>query len=486
MPTVSLRNLDKLDALIEPMLRVARVPGAAIAVVASGKVVYAKGFGYRDLRSKKPLTADTIYPIASTTKTINATLLGMLVDEGRLEWDAPVQRYLPHFRLRDAVISARVTVRDLVTMRTGLPRHDWVWSGSSKTRAQLVEHIAHLDLSADFRRRFQYCNLTVTAAGHIAEVVAQRSWEALVQQRIFRPLAMRHTSVARPTRGNVTLCYHEDAQRKLVRTNVRSSEATAPAGGSVHSTVGDMARWVLFNLKGGVLNGRRLIRTDVLGEIHAPQVVIGDRPLAELPADAAYAMGWMVDSYNGHKRVSHGGYLHDVNSSVMFFPGVDVGMVSFINFGCPRVAELINHSAFDVLLGLTPARTIEQKMADYEAKIEQTSRRNASVPRVSGTRPSHPLGAYHGKYTHAGYGEIKIQRRGRKLFLKRNDLLLGLKHWHYDVWVADDDRRWPIHQSHAFDRTRQIQFHLDTQGEIAALSMPMEPAVAPIRFARQQ
>lgn len=485
MAVASIRNLDKLDALIEPILGAARIPGAAIAVVAGGNTAYAKGFGYRDLQRKKPLTADTIYPIASTTKTINSTLLGMLVDEGCLDWDAPVQRYLPHFRLRDAVISPRVTVRDLVTMRTGLPRHDWVWSGNTRTRAQLIEQLAHLELSADFRRRFQYCNLTVTAAGHIAELVARRSWEALVQQRIFRPLGMQRTGCVRPVHGNFTLSYHEDGRRRLVPTQRRPTEATAPSGGAVHSTVKDMARWLLFNLKGGMVNRRRLVSAETLTEIHAPQVVIGDRPLAELPADSAYAMGWLVDSYNGHKRISHGGYLHDVHSSIMFFPTVGVGMVSFTNFGCPRLSELINHYAFDVLMGLTPASTIEQRLVEYESKVEETRKRNASVPRVPATRPSHALNAYTGKYTHAGYGEIRIERRGTKLFLHRCDLVLALKHWHYDAWVAEDNDMWPIQQAHAFDRAHQIQFHVDTQGVVASLSIPLESTVQPIRFVRQ-
>lgn len=148
-------NVDRLDAILEPALRAAKVPGAATAITAGRRVVFARGYGYRDLDAKLPMTLDTVYPIASTSKAINATLLGILVEKGKLAWDAPVQKYLPRFRLHDRLASSMVTVRDLVAMRTGLPRHDFVWWENPISRAELVEYFAHLPLSAAFRERFQ-------------------------------------------------------------------------------------------------------------------------------------------------------------------------------------------------------------------------------------------------------------------------------------------------------------------------------------------
>jgi CubicO group peptidase (beta-lactamase class C family) len=438
-----LQNLDKLDAAIEPILRAARIPGAALAVVSGDKTVYARGFGYRNLKSKQPVTADTSYPIASTTKAINATLLAMLAEEGRLDWDAPVQRYLPQFRLKDPFASARVTVRDLVTLRTGLPRHDWIWVANAKiTRAELVASLAHVEPSVDFRRRFQYNNLTVTTSGHIAEVITGQSWESLVRRKLFQPLGMRRTTTDRPGHANVTLSYHENARRKLLVSKLLPAVSTAPSGGAVYSTVNDMARWVSFNLKGGKLRSRRLLSAKTLAQVHASQVVIGERPLAGLPPEGAYALGWLVDYYNGHKRISHGGYLHDINSSVMFFPNANLGMVSFINFGPPVLADLINQYAFDTLMGLKPVQTLEEKVKFYEKRIEDNRKRLAAVKRTPHTRPSHPLAEYLGRYEHPGYGEIQIARRGRMLLLKRYALSLPLQHWHYDSWVAESNEMW--------------------------------------------
>lgn len=484
-PAIGAQALERIDATIEPMLRKARIPGAAIAVVANGEIVFAKGYGYRDLEARRPLTADTLYPIASTSKAINATLLGMLVDEGKLGWDTPVQEYLPRFRLKDSFISSQVTLRDLITMRTGLPRHDWVTDGNPMSRVELVERLRHLDLSAGFRERYQYNNLTVTMAGHVAEVVTGRSWEELVQKRIFEPLQMNASQFGRSTSGPVTRAYHENAQRKLTVARHLATEVTAPAGGSIYSNVEDMARWMLFNLSGGQVNGRALIQPLTLEEIQSPQVTIRPDPAARKPA-ASYAMGWSVDTYNGFARLSHGGYLDEVNSEVALFPQLAIGIVSFINFGPTMLALSLGEHVVDLLMGLRPARSWEQSQARYESEVAEICARDASLPRVRNTQPSHPLHDYAGVYEHPGYGRIEIRCSDGDggLVFRRHDLLLPLEHWHYDAWVVRDPGEFYIHVAHPFDRASPFLFETDADGKIAAVSIRLEPAVAPIRFER--
>ena len=479
--TMSIETIDKLDAIIDPMLSAARIPGAAIAVVAGGKTVFAKGYGYRDLEAKLPVTPDTVYPIASTTKGINATLLGMLVDEGRLAWDTPVQNYLPRFRIGDALMSSQITVRDLLLMRTGLPRHDWIRIENPISRAELVDQLQYLELSAGFRERFQYNNLTMTTAGHIAEIVTGQSWEDLVQQRILAPLGMSNTGFTVPTTDDVSLSYHENGRRELILTKRLLGDVIAPAGGSIHSTVEDMARWILLNLHGGKTTDRQLITTQTLAEIHSPQFVTSMDQGAPTP-NAAYGLGWFVDTYHGRVRVSHGGDLHDVNSNVMLFPEEGIGIVSFINFGRPQLTSLINEYAFDMIRDLKPAQTLEETLARYEKRIEDTRQRVASARRVENTSPSHSLNDYAGVYRNPGYGKIEIHRRAQELIFQRNDLILPLQHWHYDAWVAKDNDIFAIDYPHAFDRASRILFETSADGEIAAVSIQLEIAVAPIRF----
>src|SRR5579872_1228457 len=451
------KNLRRFDAVIEAILHSSRIPGAAIAIVVGGETILAKGYGYRDLQAKLPATSQTVYPIASTTKAINATLLGTLIDEGKLAWDTPVQKYLPEFSLRDPLLSSRVTVRDLVLMRTGLPRHDWLWLENPMGRADMVARLRHLELSAGFRERFQYNNLTVSAAGHIAERITGQSWESLIQERILDPLGMRRTGFALPDSGDVTLSYHETSYRELKLSRRFATEHTSPSGGSIHSTVEDMARWTSFNLSGGAVGQRGLIKSQTLAEIHSPQIFSGAESGAPTP-NAPYAMGWFVDTYNGCTRLSHGGLVHDVNSEVMFFPTNAIGVVSFSNFGFPTLARLINQCAFDLLMGFKSVQTVEEKLAEYERKIEETRERNAKVRRVENTSPSHALKDYAGCYAHPGYGKIEIDQVNGELIFRRNRLVLPLQHWHYDAWIAKDSDIFFLHVSHAFDRTSRFVF----------------------------
>lgn len=476
-------NLDQIDSVVARIQQESRVPGVAVAIVADGQVIFARGYGYRDLEAKHPMTARTIYPIASTSKALNATLLGTLVDEGKLAWDAPVQTYLAGFRLGDPVTSTRVTVRDLVTMRTGLPRHDWVWMEHAISRADLVERLRHLELSAGFRERFQYNNLTTTTAGHLAEIVTGESWEELLRKRILDPLEMSSTGFSEPTDGEVTLMYHENSRRELVRTRRIATDVGAPAGGSIHSHVEDMARWAAFNLNGGKVAGRSLIREQTLAELHFPQVVVGADPAPPSP-EACYGMGWFVDVYNGCARVSHGGYLHDVNSEIMIFPQQRIGVVSTTNFGPPRVARLINQQVFDMLMGFTPASSLAEVLSGYERSLQENRRRISSVRRVQGTTPAHDLDDHVGSYIHPGYGRIDIARSGGQLGLRREGFAFALEHWHYDAWVFEDTDWFPIHRLHPFDRSNRVQFETNIDGDIAALSIQLEPAVRPIRFTK--
>jgi CubicO group peptidase (beta-lactamase class C family) len=476
-------RLNELDACIEAILRKSRAPGIGLAVVANDCVVCARGFGHRDRSAGLPMTGETIYPIASTSKAMNAVLLGMLVDEGRVAWDAPVQRYLPGFRLGDELISSRVTLRDLVTMRTGLPRHDWLWTENVQSRTELVSRLGHLELSTGFRERFQYNNLTVTAAGHVAERVTGQSWEELVEQRIFNPLGMRQSTFSATSDDRTTLAYHESIDRELLVSRRFATEVTAPSGGSIHSHVCDMAQWMLFNLHGTSADARPLLRAETLREIHSPQIVVPASPAARKP-NSTYALGWTVDHYQGRLRLSHGGYLHDVNSEIVLFPAERVGILAFTNFGPPMLALLVCEQVAELLMGIPCATSLEARLSQYERQIEDNMARIAAVARIPHTKFSHAIADYCGTYVHAGYGSLEIHQQNGALGLRRNDLVLALEHWHYDAWTFRQSDLFAVNEPNPFDRASHVLFEADAQGAISALSIRLEPAVAAIRFTR--
>jgi hypothetical protein len=262
-----------------------------------------------------------------------------------------------------------------------------------------------------------------------------------------------------------------------------ATEVTAPSGGSIHSTVMDMARWLALNLGDGQIGGRQLVTPEALRAIHAPQVIVGTDPSAPAP-HAAYALGWFAYTYHGCECLSHGGYLHDIDSDIALFPRENIGLVCFCNFGFPTLAKTINRHIFDHLKGFTPEQSLEAKLAEYEGKVAQTQQRHASVHRVAGTAPSHCLEDYAGEYTHRGYGTLRIEKDQGQLIFRRNRLRIPLEHWHYDAWIPRDTGRFFIHIPHAFDRSSHFLFEADADGRITAVSIPLEPAVASIRFAK--
>ena len=466
-------NIGRIDALVESLLHEARIPGAGLALVMDGKVALAKGYGYRNLGALLPMTAQTRYPIASTTKTMNATLIDMLVSRGQLSWDEPVRTYLPRFRLQDPLASGQVSLRDLVTMRTGLGRHDFVWLENPLDRAELVGRLAHLEFSGGFRERFQYNNLTPVTAGHVAEVVAGEGWETLVRQNILEPLGMTCTTTVPPADGDMTLCYCENDRREVVLGWRCGSQTMAPAGGALHSTVEDMARWVLHNLE-----------AESVARLHVPQVPGGHDPAAP-STSAHYALGWWIDRYNGRGRLSHTGYLPGLSTSVMLFPDERIGLVSFVNFGPGRLARLLNQHVFDLLWDLQPEQTLEEKLAQYERAVAKNRERIAATARIAGTSPSHDLASFHGIYGHPGYGTIEIAARSGSLVFCRNRLALPLEHWHYNVWAFTPNDLTEIHQSHPFERGNRLLFESNAPGRIDAVSIRLEADLAPVRFEKR-
>ncbi|HEX2464559.1 MAG TPA: serine hydrolase domain-containing protein, partial [Thermoanaerobaculia bacterium] len=316
--------LEGFDDFVTKAVEAWNVPGAGIAIVSGGEVVYAKGFGWRDLEAKKPMTADTLFAIGSTTKAMTATTLGMLVDEGKVEWDQPLRDYLPSFKLMDASISERITPRDIVTHRSGLPRHDLLWyNNNSGTRGDMVKRLAYLDLTADLREKFQYNNLMFMTAGYLIETLTGKSWEQNVRERLFDPLGMKRSTfsvIDSQKDADFAQPYRErEDDRKLERIPFRRIDLVGPAG-AVNSSVNEMAKWLLFNLRHGKVGDEQLIQAATLEEIHTPQMPIPAKPDRPDMSAPSYAMGWVVESYRGHRRLQHGGGIDGFITSVMFFP----------------------------------------------------------------------------------------------------------------------------------------------------------------------
>ncbi len=474
--------LAGLDEFVAQEMKNWKVPGVAVAVVKDGQVILSKGYGSRDMEKQLPVTPQTLFAIGSITKSFTVTALGLLADEGKLDWDKPVREYLPEFRLYDQVASEHMTPRDLVTHRSGLPRHDALWYNSTFTRREMVERLRYLEPSKDFRSTWQYNNLMFLTAGYLAGQLAGTSWEELVRARIFAPLGMTGSnfSVSDSEKSSDFAQPYATVKEEIKKIPFRGIDEMAPAG-AINSNVEDMSRYLLFHLNQGKYEGKQLLSAANAQQMQSPQMVIqGPLRYPEI-GHAAYGMAFVVSSYRGHKMVQHGGAIDGFIALLTFLPQDNLGVVVLTNSTVRQLPNVITYNVFDRLLGAEPApwsaRLKEQQKKDEES--EEEAKKKGYTPRKEGTQPSHPLADYAGDYEHPGYGvaTIAVADNGELKFTF-NRMTSPLKHFHYDVFEVPEDPLDP------FEKTK-VQFLMSVNGDIDRVLVPLEPNVKEIVFTRR-
>lgn len=445
------------------------VPGIAVGIILDGEVFLADGFGYRNLEEELPVTTDTIFAIGSSTKAFTTMGISKLADEGKLDWNHRVVDHLPWFRLKDETATDQVTLRDLALHRTGLPRHDMVWYASMRSRKELVESIAHLEPSAGFREGFQYNNLMYVTLGHIIEETTGQTWEEFTTQQILEPLDMRDTnfSVVDSQKSNDFALPYSVNNQEIEKLPFKTLDSAGPAG-SINSSLNDMLKWVKAHLSGG----QGLISAGRFADLTRPQMAL---PSAGDVQFSNYALGWMVDSYRGHKFVNHGGNIDGFSALVGFLPGDNIGLVVLANQNGSSAPTIVAYRIIDELLGIEPI--------DWGARVQaQVSSLPTEIllapPQIEGTQPSRELPQFAGTYSNSGYGDLEIGQSNGLLTLYYGDLELPLTHWHYDVFVAS------VHQG-PFVAQLPVQFISGIDGQINGVRVRLEATVDPIYFARQ-
>ena len=477
----ALAALDGLDAVIEQALTDFRVAGIAVGVVRDGEVVLERGWGLRDVAAGLPVTEHTLFAIGSATKAFTTAVLGILVDEGRLEWDRPVRGVLPWFRLADEHATTALTVRDLVTHRSGLPRHDLVWYGADLDRQALVRALRHLEPFADLRERYHYQNLMYLTAGVVVEELTGTSWEEAVRRRLLEPLGMGRATfsvAASELDGDHALAYreHDDV---LERIPFRAIDAMGPAG-SINSSVHEMLSWARFQLGDGAVGGSRILSQATLREMHTPQTVVGGYPDTGDRLLESYGLGWMLRAYRGHYQVEHGGAIDGFSALVSLYPLDGLGVVVLANTDGTGLPVLLERHIADRLLGLEPRPWLADGLAEKraaEAAADAAEDRRATT-RVEGTSPARPLADYAADYDHPAYGTMRVTVDGDRLVADLHGLTTPLEHWHYEVFMGTADGTEPSLEGLTFS------FATDPAGRLASLGVPLEAEVDPIVFER--
>jgi CubicO group peptidase (beta-lactamase class C family) len=472
--------MDSIERFVTGQLAAWEVPGCAIAAVRDEDVILAAGWGRRDLAADLPVTPDTLFAIGSTTKAFTVATVGALVDDGLLEWERPLRDYLPDLRLHDPVVTDRLSIVDLLSHRSGLPRHDLAWLGHpDRSRAELVRRLRFLPLSRDLRQEFQYCNLGYLVAGHIVEVLSGTPWEDYLRTRLLTPAGMDRSNLSadglRADPDHATA--YERRQGAVVPVPPRPVTAMAPAG-AVNSCAADMARWLLTQLGGGRLDGRAVMSPGTMARQHAPHMLIPEDRTFPASTRHAYGLGWMIGRYRDHRLAEHSGGIDGFQTECMLLPDDGIGVAVMTNTSSSAMAPVVAYRVLDELLGVEPLDWFSSFKARYHAATAGIREARGARRVVLQAPPPRPLSAYAGEYQHPGYGTITITVEGGTLQPRLGTMDLTLAHRHYETF----DLEWHElgDQSHLFP----LMFLSDPDGDITALTVPFESAVEPLRFDR--
>ncbi|MBL8988557.1 MAG: serine hydrolase [Gemmatimonadetes bacterium] len=479
----SFADLRGFDEWVTTTMAEWHIPGLAIGVIRDGQVVVAKGYGFRDVEGREPVTSRTVMGIGSNSKSFTVVLMGMLADEKKLDWDAPVRTYLSDFRLWDDFATREMTPKDLVSHRSGLPRHDNAWYGRPFSREELYQRLRYLEPNASFRSRYQYQNLMFMTAGYLVEKISGRGWDELIRDRIFMPLGMlRSNTSVRETPGAGDFAFpYTWRNDSLIRLPFRNIDAVGPAG-SINSSVDDMLNYIQFRIDQGQFGGKRLLSEANERLMQSPQMVTGasvDHP--EL-GHAAYGLGVGVSTYRGAKLVSHGGGIDGYISAMSWMPDERIGIVVLTNLsGNNPVPTIVMRTMYDRLLGVPAVDWVaRQRAADARARERQErTRQERLADRRPGTQPSHGIADYAGTYEHPGYGTLVIApSSGLDLTATLAPHQARLTHFHYDVWEIQDP-------GGVVPFSGRVRFVTNAKGVVERVLVPLEPAGADIAFVRK-
>ena len=472
------KKFPLLDRYIDSFMKDWNIPGLALGIVYNDQLIYAKGYGYRDLKNRLPVDAKTLFPIASNTKLFTATAACMLAEEGKLDLDKPVRNFMPSLYFSNDELNAKVTLRDMLSHRTGLPRYDGIWVASPFTRKETIDKVVYMKPQFGFRESYIYNNMMFAAAGAVMETVTGISWEEITRKRIFQPLQMNATCFTNEEMmktGNFAYSYYEpDSTGKLQNvTYVAQSNALGPAG-IIKSNIEDMSHWMIVQLNGGKYKGQQAIPENAIKQTLSPNNIADKEGKWDELSNSLYGLGRIIQTYKGYKITTHTGSIDGYHSNLTFIPSENIA-VFLIHNSVPAgsVRPVMAFPIIDRLLNLPQTMWGERYKKDYLKSKADSKRAKDSInaTQVKNTSPSHSLKDYTGKYSSPIYGDVMIEMQNDGLVLSFRNQRYLLHHFHYDQFSTKEE----LNGKPDF----RLSFLTNSKGEINRFSMqPFNDPVA--------
>lgn len=469
-----------IESYIEKARNDWQVPGIGLAVVRNGQVIYAKGFGYKNVEQKTAVTPNTQFAIGSCTKAFTAFGVCQLAQDGKLALNQPLVKYLPDFKLHDEYAGEKLTPVDMLSHVSGLPRHDLAWYGSTRNREELYKAIPLFEPNVSFRQQWQYNNFMFMTAGYLIEKLSDQTWEAYTKAKIFAPLGMKEAnfSVAEMQKNaDYALPYgwENKPMGPVKKLDFRNIDAVGPAG-SINASPNEMAKWVTMLLRQGKYEGQTLLAPKMVKELFKPRSIVStELDSSYYTFHNLYGLGWFITDYRGHLRHEHGGNIDGFSANVALYPRDSLGIIVLTNMNGTGLPGVVRNYVADKLLGLSTVDWNERQLAPLKKAIKagDEAAQKVQSTRKTDTKPSHPLSDYIGKYQNEAYGLFEIKASGDTLAGKFNTIELKISHYHYDVFSASEG---PLNT--------QFSVLSNLRGEVEALEIELQPGVKPMRFER--
>ena len=471
---------ESLNSYVPKVLKEFHVPGIAVGVVKDGKLIFAKGYGVKNINTKDPVDANTLFQIASNSKAFTSACIAILVDEGKLNWNDRVIDKLPGFKMSDPYVSNEMRVQDLLCHRSGLSlgASDLMFFPPTDfTRDQILYKLRYVKLSTSFRSTYAYDNILYPVAGELIKAVSGMSWEDFVEKNIFEPLGMTHSyvSLKQLLKTDDYATPYTKENGKLTAVQMAEWDNVAPAGGVI-SSVNDLSKWVISQLDSGRIgdSDKRLFDKKETVQMWMPHINIPVRTpppgLSALKSNfAAYGLGWFINEYRGHKMVWHTGGLPGFVTRVTMIPDSKIGVIVLTNQESGAAFEAVTYYILDNLFNTIDTDWIgkySELVSKFRNEVDQKVAEMDSL-RDKNSEPSLPLEKYAGKYQDKWYGIVEVKYENGKLYMKFDhtpELNGELEHWQYDTFVA----RWKDRTLHgdAF-----VTFSLNPDGSVANIKM---------------
>lgn len=461
---------SEIEAYIQKVRSDWDVPGLAVAVVQGDRVLMAGGYGVRRLDSQEAVDADTQFAIASNSKAFTAAAVGILMDEGKLDWDDPVIKHLPTFQMPDPWTTREMTVRDLLSHRSGMDTFsgDLLWYDSTYSADEIVHRIRYLKPTSSFRSRYGYQNLMYIAAGKVIEKVSGQSWADFVRSRILEPAGMlRTTTSVTQLHENFASPHNRsggDGLRILPLGNVDNSWGAC----GLNSSVNDLARWMQLQMAGGEYQGKRIISNQRLFEMWQPSMIQTLTPasIANEPTRnfQAYGLGYALNDWHGKKIVSHSGGLDGMISQLAMVPSEKLGVVVLTNSES-GASRFIRDRILECLLGVEDRKDKSAEAVSRLAAADQVdaqTRDKLDAERRTGTQPTIPLADFASTYQSQLYGDVAISLDQDRLVMRLGpapNFVADLEHWHLNTFQI----HWRDSVKYNFPRGF-VNFTLDAAG----------------------